>query len=93
VYTVTIMVTEHTTSPAQQLREKLAQIQKAADLSDYKFADKLGVDRIVWYTTRTGKRPIGLTLLKAIARVFPELHADVLSFLFGEDHDNSDTIT
>ena len=56
------------------------------DQSDYKFAANLQITRPLWQLTRTGKMPTGLTLLRAIIRTYPELHADVLDFLRGEDH-------
>jgi len=61
-------------------------IAKQGEQSDYKFADYLKITRPLWQLIRTGKRPIGLTLLRAIARVYPELHPDILDFLRNEDH-------
>lgn len=55
--------------------------------SDYRFAARLGITRPLWQATRTGKLPIGLTLLRAIIRTYPELTTDVLDFLRGEDHE------
>lgn len=63
------------------LREKLKEIQTREGLSDYKFADKLGVSHQLWQMTRTGKREIGLAVLQGIMRACPELDRDVLFFL------------
>ena len=62
-------------------------IAKQGEQSDYKFADYLQITRPLWQLTRTGKRPIGLTLLRAVVKVCPELRRDVLNFLRGEDHE------
>lgn len=63
------------------LIEKLKEIQAREGLSDYKFADKLGVSPQLWQMTRTGKRDIGSVILKAVAKTYPELNRDVLIFL------------
>ena len=64
-------------------------LQKQGGQSDYAFAEMLGVKRSLWQLTRTGKLPIGITLLKAIAQIYPELNAAILDFLHGRDHDDS----
>ena len=87
------MVIKRTTNKPHLLLEKIVQIQRDAELSDYTFADLLGIDRVTWYTTRKQKRPIGITLLKAVTQTYPELDADVLDFLRCGNHGNSDTIT
>ena len=51
------------------------------DLSDYKFARKLGVTRPLWQATRTERVSINLTLLKAIARTYPDMHPDIIKYL------------
>ena len=63
-------------------------LQKQGDQSDYAFARMIGVKRPLWQLTRTGKLPIGITLLKAIVQTYPELNIDVLDFLSGSDHGN-----
>jgi len=72
------------TSQPRSLLSKL--IAKQGEQSDYKFANYLQITRPLWALTRIGKLPIGFTLLKAIARTYPELNADVLNFLRDEDH-------
>lgn len=54
---------------------------KQSDSSDYAYAELLGVSQQLWQMTRSGKREVGITLLKAIAKVHPELASDVLIFL------------
>lgn len=63
---------------------KLKSLQITKKLSGHKFADKLGVSHQLWQMTRTGKREIGLTMLKGIVRAYPELNRDVLIFLAGD---------
>lgn len=56
--------------------------EKQGDLSDYKFAEKLGIAHQLWQMIRTGKRNIPKpVLLQGIARAHPELAPDVLIFL------------
>lgn len=63
------------------LTKKLVGIQSSEALSDYRFAAKLGISRQLWQFIRTGTKPIGLTLLKAMARTYPELDKEILKFL------------
>lgn len=63
------------------LKEKLKELQVAAGLSDYKFADKLGVSPQLWQMTRSGKRQVGLVILRAVTKAYPELSRDILIFL------------
>ena len=81
------MVIKRTTSDI--LLAKL--LEKQGELSDYKFAKILGIPRPSWANTRLKERPIGFTLLKAIVQNYPELHTDILDYLRGEDHDDSNT--
>lgn len=56
-------------------------ISKQGHRSDYSFAKVLGISRPLWQLTRTGKLQIGLTLLKAIAHTYPDMHPDIIEFL------------
>lgn len=69
---------------ATSLIEKLKEIQAKEGLNDYKFADNLGISPQLWQMTRTGKRDIGLVILRAATKAYPELYRDVLFFL-GDD--------
>lgn len=84
------MVTKRTNEDPHPLLGKLIQLQQDAKLSDYKFAQSLGVGRVIWYWTRKQKRPIGKTLLEAVAKTYPELNADVIDYLRSGDHGNND---
>ena len=53
-------------------------------LSDYEFAKNLGISHQLWQMTRSGKREIGLVVLKGIVRAYSKLHQDVLLFLSGD---------
>ena len=55
--------------------------QSALGLNDTKFAIKLGIARTVWVQAKQGQRPIGLTLLRAVARTYPERNEEILTFL------------
>lgn len=69
---------------ATSLIEKLKEIQTKEGLSDYKFAEKLGVSHQLWQMTRTSKRELGLAVLQGIIRAYPELYRDVFLFLSGD---------
>lgn len=56
-------------------------IEKQGDLSGHQFAKKLKTSQQLWQATRTGRRPIGLTIIKGFAPLYPDLALDVLSFL------------
>lgn len=76
--------TIRTTIPYTSLLDKL--LKKQGDLSDYKFAAMLHIPRTTWLGTKTGSRPIGITLLKAVKRTFPrEFDEDILQFLCGDN--------
>jgi hypothetical protein len=59
----------------------LADKQKEAQLNDRQFAKVLGVVRPLWAMTKSGTKPVGLTLLRAIARAYPEFDSQILAFL------------
>ena len=55
--------------------------QSALGFNDSKFAIKLGIARTVWVQAKQEQRPIGLTLLRAVARTYPELNKEIIDFL------------
>ena len=59
----------------------LQEIQDRENLKDWQMAERLGCKRQHWQMTRTGDTPLGMTLLKGIAKGFPELHQDIIYFL------------
>ena len=65
--------------------KSIIEIQNSLSLSDYGFARQLGIARATWQLARTKHIPIGLTLLRAVSRTFPELDPQILQFL-KEDH-------
>lgn len=64
--------------------DKLIKLQNQEGMSNRQFAEKLGISTQLWQATRTGKRPIGLMLIKAIMRAYPKLRFDVFVFLCRE---------
>lgn len=61
--------------------------QKDEQLSDYKFAKKLKISRSTWINTRLSSIPLGITILRAVARTYPgEFDEDILNFLRNTDH-------
>lgn len=68
--------------------ESLKEKQRQENLSDQRFARKLGVSRRLWGMTRVGIKDIGMSLLKAAAKTYPDLDADIMAFLRnGVNHD------
>jgi len=62
-----------------ELRQKLQDRQ--GDMTDSQFARKLGVSVQLWSMTHLGKRPICMTILKAIVKTYPELQQEVFNYL------------
>lgn len=75
---LTMVVINQTTSN-KRLFSKI--VLKQGNQSDYAFAKRLGITRPLWQLTRTGRLQIGITLLKAIARTYPDIHQDIINFL------------
>lgn len=71
---------------------KLIKVQAQEGMSDRQFAGKLGISTQLWQATRTGKRPIGLTLIKAVIRAYPSLRFDVFESLCRECYEKRNTI-
>lgn len=58
------------------------------DLSEYKVARKLGISRSTWHLAIAGDGPIGITVLRAILRTYPELTDNVVAYLRDGDREN-----
>ena len=67
------------------LVEMLAARQQELKQPDGAFSRKLGICRTMWVATRSGKRQVGLALLRGVARAFPDLDGEVLAFLRGDE--------
>ncbi len=72
--------------------DKLIKLQVQEEMSDRKFAGKLGISTQLWQATRTSKRPIGLTLIKAVIRAYPRLRFDVFESLCRECYEKPNDI-
>ena len=55
--------------------------QKELDLIDARFAQLLGISRPLWWMTRNGQREVNISLLRGVAKAFPEMHDQIISFL------------
>ena len=69
------------TTTQKELINRLKEIQEQKNLSDHRFARVLKVSRPNWSLTRTGKKPLGITMLRAISRTFPEFDRLIIQFL------------
>lgn len=69
-----------------ELIEKLKQIQGQQALTDGQMAEKLGCTRQLYQATKTGRIPIGLTILKGATKAFPEVIGDAIIFLTDGAH-------
>ncbi len=49
--------------------------------SDYEWAALLKIERSLWTNYRLRKRPMTLTILRAVARKFCEFDPDIIQFL------------
>ena len=65
------------------LLERIKYQQQLEGLNDYKFSDKIGISHQLWQMIKVGKRPIGLTIIRAILKTYPHLAGDVFYFLTG----------
>jgi len=72
-----------TTVAAKQpaLLTALLERQAHCGLSDYGFAQALGVSRQLWQSIRTGKRAIRDGIIPGILRTYPDLTDDVVAYL------------
>jgi len=55
--------------------------ERQGNLSDYAYSEQLGISQQLWQQIRTEKKNVGITLLKAIGRTYPDMALDVLFFL------------
>ena len=55
--------------------------QKELDLIDARFAQLLGISRPLWWMTRNGQREVNISPLRGVAKAFPELHEQIITFL------------
>lgn len=67
------------------LLHELLKRQQEGQLSDAKFAKRLGIARSTWQLTRTGKRPLRRRVAIGAMRAYSDLTPDVVRFLLGEN--------
>ncbi|BAS31200.1 hypothetical protein DEHALATV1_0097 [Dehalococcoides mccartyi] len=85
----TIVVMNNNTV-ARNLLSVLINLQYDLKLSNTAFAAKLGINRQLWQMTKSGIRPIHLTILKAVVRNFPQLIPDVIVHMsIRDDHETN----
>ena len=53
--------------------QRLIEIQKTLNVSDSKFAQRIGISRALWYSMKHGKSLPGSKSIPAILKAFPEL--------------------
>jgi len=63
------------------LINKLNLKQEKGKLNDTRFARKLSLSRRLWGKTKNGDIPVGITLLRAITRTYPDLIPDIIEYL------------
>jgi len=71
------------------LIERLKKYQSQLGLSNYKFAERLGISAELWRMMKLGKRAVSLSLLRGIMKAYPEMEEDVLIFLRGDVADTT----
>ncbi len=67
------------TGPASPLLAAL--VDRQGQLSDRTFAQQLGIGHTLWSETKRGAYPVGMKILVAALRVFPELEQQVIAYL------------
>jgi len=70
--------------PPEILVDRLILAQELAGFSDRRMAAELGVSASLWTKTRRREVPVGITILRAAGRRYPELAVDVLASLLTE---------
>lgn len=63
------------------LVEHLIICQNKLKLNNSEFARLLGISRPLWVMTKSGKRQINVSLLRGVAKTFPNLDMQILTFL------------
>jgi len=71
------------------LVEALMQRQSESRASDAVFAELLGVSRATWGLTRTGKLPLGITVVRGAMRAYPDLEPLAVAFLRDGDRETA----
>jgi len=65
----------------KHLIEALERKREENRWSDSQMAEKLGCGRTTYLETRRGTMPVGMSVLRGVARSFPELKDALFSFL------------
>jgi hypothetical protein len=68
-------------TPQTILVQRLLRQQHLAGWSSRRMAAELGISKSLWRHTCRGEMPVGLALLRATARRYPELAGDILATL------------
>lgn len=69
------------TTAVQKFIEALQTRQRDAGLNDTQFARLLSVDISLWHKVVRGRIPIGLTIIQAAARTYPEIDSAAVLLL------------
>ena len=69
------------TSPPPPIVNELIKRQEAMEMTDDKFANLLQLSRTLWMMTRNGKRRVNKTMLRGIAKAFPDMDNPILEHL------------
>ena len=64
---------------------KLIRRQRKNKQTDQVFADQIKIARSSWTQIRLGDQAIGLSLLSGVAKAFPDMEKDIISFLRGNN--------
>ena len=57
-------------------------------MTDQVFADQLRIARSSWTQIRLGGQAVGLSLLIGVAKAFPDMEKDIMSFLRGNNRND-----
>ena len=71
------------------LVEHLIICQTNLKMNNSEFARFLGISRPLWVMTKSGKRQINVSLLRGVAKTFPSLDKQILTFLRSTEGGNT----
>lgn len=70
-----------TTAERTELLSELIARQRREGLSERQFAQRIGVAPATWNEAKTGKRPVGLAIMRGALAAYPDLQAETLFLL------------
>jgi len=77
------------TTKKNPLLLKLKEAQINLSMTNEKFAHHLNISTSLWSQTRTGVKPINISVLSGVLNKFPEMQNDVIRYLMNNHHEQT----